>query len=88
MGDVKKPTAIETMARTILRALDVDVEALKSETITRIAQFEQNVKTLNETLILLHEGVKRIEAKQDEILARQRYEGGRVEVAQLNGPQS
>lgn len=88
MVDPKKPTALENAARMILRALDVDVDALKTETMARIAQFERNVKTLNDTLIQLHEGVARLEKKLDEHIARQKYDGGRVETINGEGAQS
>jgi len=60
-------SAIEGMVRTILSALDIDVEKLKEEVTGRIKNFETNLETLNATLIALHKSNKRIEAKLDAI---------------------
>ena len=54
-------SAMENLVKTILRALDVDVEALKTEVIGRVVAFEKNVETLNATLISLHERQQREE---------------------------
>ncbi len=58
-------SAMENMVRTVLRALDVDVDTLKAEVTGRIVQFETNVQTLNTTLISLHERTARIEKTLD-----------------------
>jgi len=61
-------SAMETMVRTILSSLDIDVEAMKSEVTTRIVDFENNVKTLNSTLITLMQRTSAIENKLDLLL--------------------
>lgn len=54
-------SAIENMVRVVLGALDIDVEQIKEQVTGRVDQFEANVKTLNDTLTLLHERTTRIE---------------------------
>lgn len=46
-------SALETMVRTVLGALDLDVDQVKGEVTSRIKAFEANLATLNATLISL-----------------------------------
>lgn len=55
---------MEGMVRTMLRAMDVDVDVVKAEVTTRIAKFEGNIETLNNTLISIMETQARIERNQ------------------------
>lgn len=55
-------SAIESMIRTILNSMDIDVEEIKEETTRRIKAFEGNLQTLNTTLINHHASLARIEA--------------------------
>jgi hypothetical protein len=54
-------SAMEVAIRTMLRAMDVDVEAVKAEVTSRIEKFEGNVTTLNNTLISIMEAQGRTE---------------------------
>lgn len=56
-----KPSAMEGMVRTMLRAMDIDVETVKAEVTTRILKFEGNIETLNNTLISIMETQARTE---------------------------
>jgi NAD(P)H-dependent flavin oxidoreductase YrpB (nitropropane dioxygenase family) len=58
-------SAMENMVRTILKSMDIDVEAMKAEVTSRIVAFEENVKTLNSTLITLLKRTEAIENKLD-----------------------
>lgn len=46
-------SAMENMIRTVLGAMDIDVEAIKKDVVVRVEQFEANINTLNATLIAL-----------------------------------
>lgn len=61
-------SAMETLLRTVLNVSGVDVEEIKKEVTTRIAAFEANVETLNNTLIKHHQMLERIENKIDALL--------------------
>lgn len=54
-------SAIETLIKTVLNHLDLDVEVLKEQVTSRIKAFETNVETLNATLIAHHKSLARIE---------------------------
>lgn len=62
-------SAMENMVRTVLSAMDIDVEKMKAEVTGRIAAFEKNVETLNDTLIKLHTRSADIESKLDLLIA-------------------
>lgn len=46
-------SAVEKMLATALKALDLPVEEIKAQVTTRIAQFEQNVKSVETALITI-----------------------------------
>lgn len=46
-------SAIENLLKTVLKVSGINIEEVKGEVTGRIAAFENNVKTLNETLISL-----------------------------------
>lgn len=60
-------SAMEGMIRTLLKAMDVDVEDVKAEVTRRIGVFEQNINTLNETLIIIMATQARMERNQQAI---------------------
>ena len=61
--------AMDNMVRTLLKAMDVDVDAVKEEVTKRIKAFEGNLETLNTTLITIMDTQKRIEKNQQAIAA-------------------
>lgn len=60
-GKFPKMAAMDNMVRTLLKAMDVDVDAVKEEVTRRIKLFEGNLDTLNGTLITIMETQKRNE---------------------------
>lgn len=62
-------SAMENMIRTVLNAMDIDVETIKTDVLQRVKQFEDSVATLNATLISLHQESKRNAAMLESICA-------------------
>lgn len=54
-------SAMENMVRTVLKAMDLDVDQVKSEVTSRIVAFENNLATLNATLIAINGRLENIE---------------------------
>ncbi|MDE2019914.1 MAG: hypothetical protein KGJ13_06250 [Patescibacteria group bacterium] len=52
---------VEKMLRAVFSAMDLDVETVKSDVLERVAAFERNVETLNNTLIAHHRSLAGIE---------------------------
>lgn len=75
-------TAMENAIRMVLRALDIDVESVKSDVAKRVENFEANVTTLNNTLILLHQKQRLIDEKLDLLLTEHGIE---IPTAKENG---
>jgi hypothetical protein len=65
-----KPSGMEMMAANLLRALGIDPEKLTKEFQERIAQFEQGLQALNNSLVQINQRMDRIEKMQQEILTR------------------
>lgn len=61
--------AMEGMIKTILGAMGIDPVEVQNEVTKRITQFEQNIDTLNMTLISIKETQARIELNQHMIAA-------------------
>jgi len=64
-------SAMEGMIKTILKAMDLNPDVIQREVTSRIAAFEGNVKTLNDTLIELNKGVENLRLNQRAICAAQ-----------------
>lgn len=62
-------SAMEGAVRTLLRAMDIDVDEVKAEVTKRIEKFEGNIETLNNTLISIMEAQARMERNQHKIAA-------------------
>ncbi len=60
-------SAMENMVRTMLRAMDIDVDTVKQEVTSRIEKFEGNIETLNNTLIDIMATQRRVEQNQHAI---------------------
>lgn len=60
---------MELMASNLLKALGIDPEKLTQEFTTRIEQFEQGLKALNNSLVQINERQERIERMQLQILS-------------------
>jgi len=62
-------SAMESLLRTVLNVSGVDIEEVKREVTTRIAAFERNVETLNNTLIQHHKKLDAIETNLETLFA-------------------
>jgi len=62
-------SAMESLLRTVLNVSGVDIEEVKREVTTRIAAFERNVETLNNTLIQHHAKLDAIETNLEALFA-------------------
>lgn len=78
-------SAMENMVRTMLKALDVDVDTVKAEVTTRIVAFEENVKTLNGTLISIMETQGRMEHNLKRLMDAQGMEYELPPAKPING---
>ena len=56
-------SAMETMAKNLLKALGIDPEALQLEFTTRVEQFEKNIDRLNEHLLQINLRLTDIQAR-------------------------
>ena len=63
-------SALESMIRTVLNAMDLDVEEVKAQVTSRIKAFEQNLATLNATLISHDTRLARIEKNLVTLMAK------------------
>lgn len=61
-------SAIENMVRVVLSAMDIDVEEIKGVLMERVNKFEENVVTLNTTLIDLLKEQRRNAAMMEAVL--------------------
>ena len=62
-------SAMESMIRTVLASMDIDVEAMKGEVTTRIVAFENNVRVLNNSLIAIHQKQAQLDADMATLFA-------------------
>jgi phage shock protein A len=62
-------SALDKMVAALMSASGINVEDVKEQVTTRIANFEQNVTTLNNTLISIMETQRRIEHNLKRICA-------------------
>ena len=63
-------SAMESMIKTILKAMDLNPDVIQREVTSRIAAFEGNVQTLNATLIAHHASLANIETNLRAICAK------------------
>lgn len=61
-------SAMESLVATLLKASGVNPDEVKETIVARVKQFEDNVKTLNDTLISIQATQARIEAKVDALM--------------------
>ena len=57
----EKLSTVEKMIQAVFRAMDFDVEQVKSDVLNRVAAFEKNIEVLNATLIAHQQSLDRIE---------------------------
>lgn len=62
-------SAMESLLKTVLNVSGIDIEEVKTEVTTRIAAFEKNVETLNNTLISQHQRLETIEKNLEVLFA-------------------
>lgn len=62
-------SAVENLLRTALKVSGIDIEEVKADVTKRVAAFEQNVETLNNTLISQHQRLATIETNLEKLFA-------------------
>jgi hypothetical protein len=81
-------SAMETMAKNLLKALGIDPEALQLEFTTRVEQFEKNIDRLNEHLLQINLRLTNIQvrlAHMEKHLGVSPYVGTNLAVHTENG---